>query len=64
MAEKEAITFKLEGEMVATVILEVDTVRFPAVTLDDLSRVIIDSISDQVLLSLEARHAVMTNKVN
>lgn len=62
--ESEAITFKLEGQRLAVVTVQVDTVKFPAITIDDISKVIIDAVHAQIHEIYAVKYLKENDKLN
>lgn len=60
----ESITFKLEGEIVAQIVVQVDSVRFPAITLDNVSQTIIDAVQAQIYETYAAIYSKDLGRLN
>lgn len=64
MADNETITFKLEGEQVAQIVVQVDSAKFPAITLDHVSQTIIDAVQAQIYQVYADKYAKDLTRLN
>lgn len=64
MADNETITFKLEGEQIAQIVVQVDSVKFQEIKLDDISKVIIDAVQTQIYQVYSDKYAKDLTRLN
>lgn len=64
MADNETITFKLEGEQIAQIVVQVDSVKFQEIKLDDISQVIIDTVQAHIYQVYSDKYAKDLTRLN
>lgn len=61
---KERLVFSVEGHKAATVVIEVESIKFPSLTLDVVSQLVIDALSPEVLSAVESRFLKDSDRLN